>query len=277
MLLALLAAGYGGGLLAGLLGIGGGVLFVAVLPMVLQYVGVEQQVLVGATIANSLFGTFFSALASVWGHLKRGSLLKIWMLYLVVPTGISALIGIHLVVRQAWYSPQLFTQLVIGLLSLLLIRMIVTLFSDAKKVDGKAAVEVPPTPGLLIPLGVFAGIVSTTSGLGGGIITVPLLRWRSQLTAQRVSLLSSVGIMTTSFVALIDNVSAPSRMLAGLSLPYTGLIIWPIVLPLTIGVMIAAPLGVKLASGLSGRQMGILYLIFVTLVLARKVAELSGM
>lgn len=59
----LILAGLGGGFLAGFLGIGGGIIYILVLPTVLLHVGVPESELAQYVIANSIFGTTVAAFA----------------------------------------------------------------------------------------------------------------------------------------------------------------------------------------------------------------------
>ena len=70
--LLLFIMGLAGGFLAGLIGIGGGVMYILVLPYLLLNMGFPQEEIVQYTIANSLFGTTFAALSGNLALLKKG-------------------------------------------------------------------------------------------------------------------------------------------------------------------------------------------------------------
>lgn len=63
-------AGLAGGFIAGLLGIGGGMVFIIVLPFALLERSVPESEMVPYTIAHSLFGIFFASLSGNAAHVQ---------------------------------------------------------------------------------------------------------------------------------------------------------------------------------------------------------------
>ena len=72
---ALLCLGACTGFLAGLLGIGGGMVLTPFMTMLLVYVGVPDTAIVHTAIATSLATIMFTSLSSVRAHHKRGAVL----------------------------------------------------------------------------------------------------------------------------------------------------------------------------------------------------------
>ena len=66
----LVLAGFAGGVLAGLLGIGGGIIYVVILPYALRDVGVSTEYLAPLTIANSIFGVLFASFATNYLNIR---------------------------------------------------------------------------------------------------------------------------------------------------------------------------------------------------------------
>lgn len=90
---ALLCLGACTGFLAGLLGIGGGMVLTPFMTMLLVYVGVPDTAIVHTAIATSLATIMFTSLSSVRAHHKRGAVL--WNVVAAMAPGIlvGALLG----------------------------------------------------------------------------------------------------------------------------------------------------------------------------------------
>jgi len=73
LILMLLAIGLAGGFLAGLLGIGGGMVLVPCLVLVLGRQGVAGDVAIKMAIATAMATILFTSLSSVWAHHRRGA------------------------------------------------------------------------------------------------------------------------------------------------------------------------------------------------------------
>ena len=81
------------------------------------------------------------------------------------------------------------------------------------------------------------------SGLGGVIVMVPLFQWLFQLDFKQSSRLSLSVIPLLAIFPLVQYLSTQSA----LNLPHTGFIAWSILLPTLIGVLIFAPIGIKVS------------------------------
>src|SRR5690606_29666369 len=91
--LAVAAAGVAGGLIAGLLGVGGGIVIVPVLFTVLEAVGTDPDVAIKVAVATSLATIMLTSLSSARSHHSRGAvdytLLRQW----AAPVVIGVIIG----------------------------------------------------------------------------------------------------------------------------------------------------------------------------------------
>lgn len=97
----------------------------------------------------------------------------------------------------------------------------------------------PPAPEILglIALGLFAGAIAATLGVGGGIIFVPVLASAfgfAQLDAQGTSL---AIIVPTAIVGMLTHARA-------------GRVVWPVVFVVAAGGVVAALGGAKLAQSM---------------------------
>ena len=74
LVIAVLAAGAVGGLLAGLLGVGGGIVIVPVLEIALGFAGVDPSVRMHIAVATSLATIIPTSIASARAHHRRDSI-----------------------------------------------------------------------------------------------------------------------------------------------------------------------------------------------------------
>lgn len=266
-------AGLAGGLLAGLLGIGGGIIFLLVLPEALQRLGVAPVDMPATQVANALLATLFSALAACYQHLRSGTAGRADVAWVGLPAGAVALASMALIVQHPAFSEHVFSVVLLVILSLLLARTIYTL-QPHPSASAQTIPDDAPTPtAKLAATGALAGLISSLTGLGGGILVVPALREWARYPVRRASFVSSGTIVISSLAALVFSLQAQPRHPLAESL---GLIIPTVALPLGVGVVVAAPIGVRWAQGISPRRLTILYAVLVALVLARRIWMLVG-
>lgn len=164
---ALLLAAFGavGGVMAGLLGIGGGVILVPALIFYFQARGVPPEISTQLSIGTSLAAILFTGSASAWAHHKKGNVdwgaVRGMSLFIVIGTQIGALLAgmLHgLVLRRLF-----------GIFEFVIAaRMLVAAMPRS---GGRRA---SPAPAYALG-GLVIGVVSSLFGIGGGTLTVPLL------------------------------------------------------------------------------------------------------
>jgi len=122
--------------------------------------------------------------------------------------------------------------------------------------------------------GLASGTVSALSGLGGGIIIIPILNSVFKMDIKKANSISLGAIGITSLTLTL------SSMLETPQQPFdfynVGYVIFPVVLALSLGVIIASPFGVKAGSLLSSRVISYLFSFFLGLVILRKIIELAA-
>ncbi len=248
------------GLLAGLLGVGGGLVIVAALAWLLPLQGVPADQVMHVALATSLASILLTGLSSARAHARRGSVLwpSVWTLVPGLMLGgvggavlASTLAGDTLRWCVAGFCLLAGSQLAFGTPRAARAR------SDAPRSVGLAAA------------GLGIGGLSAVVGIGGGSMTVPLLVWLGVPPVRAVGTSSACGVA----IAL-----ASASSYAGLSPPASGLnsSIGYVYLPAALGIALAsvlvAPLGTRLAHRLSGAALkrvfaGFLYLVGVSLLL----------
>lgn len=190
LLLATAAVGAVAGLLAGLLGVGGGLVIVPALVWVYARQGFPESLLMQAALATSLASILFTGLSAVRAHHARGAVR--WDLVgMLAPTlMLGAFAGSHVAHRM---TSDLLMMLfgtfaaVIGLQMLL----------------GRAAPQdtgLPAAPArqvgkaVHLAVGLLIGVASAFFGIGGGSLTVPYLSAVGVRMQQAVATSSACGI-----------------------------------------------------------------------------------
>ncbi len=231
----LLATGALAGLLAGLLGLGGGTLLVPALTFLLSWRGLEPSIVVHAAIATSMAYIVLSSVSSVIAHHEKGAVR--WELVAAFSPGIF--IGALLA------SAGVFSSIKAGWLSLL--------FAGFVGISGiQMLVGHKPTPSRTMPnqigtgaVGAGIGFMSGLVGIGGGIFSVPFMTWRNIPLRQAVGTSAALGFPIALFNTLgyvwsgMQERQLPEHML--------GFVYWPALLALATFGIVLAPVGAKLA------------------------------
>jgi uncharacterized protein len=116
--------------------------------------------------------------------------------------------------------------------------------------------------------GIFTGIFSALSGLGGGVITVPVL---SDIHKLRIKKTTSISLGVMPLLAIFNILAYTMKESSSVVQVAFGYIKPDITIPLVAGVIIFAPIGVKLASVLSDTIIRVIFIIIVGLVIFRMI------
>lgn len=181
--LAFLATGAVAGLLAGLLGIGGGMIIVPALVFLLPTFGVETEVLTQVAVGSSLACISVISINSAWAHHGRDGVL--WPVFLRMVPGLvlGALAGAAL----AHVLPSLVLQRIVGVAAL---TVAVRLLADIRPAPHR---DLPGALGLGTAGGAIGGM-SSLIGIGGGSFTVPYLVWCNVPVARAVGTAAACGM-----------------------------------------------------------------------------------
>jgi uncharacterized membrane protein YfcA len=171
------------GFLAGLLGIGGGMVMVPFLTMMLGDRGVSPDLAVKMAIATSMGTIIFTSISSVRAHHKKGAVR--WELVKGLAPGIVlgsflASMGAFAALKGAYLA--LFFALFVGFSA-------TQMFLDKKPEPNR---QVPGTGGLLGAGGVI-GFLSGMVGAGGGFVSVPFMTWCNVAIHNAVATSSALG------------------------------------------------------------------------------------
>ena len=223
------------GFLAGLLGVGGGLVIVPVLILVFQASHFAPDIIVHMAIATSLATIVFTSLSSIYAHHFHHQAIR-WDVVKHLAPGIvvGALLGAVIAdmisasgLRRFFGFFELFVALQMGL--------------NLRPYAGR---QLPGKPGQFIA-GTVIGSISAIVGIGGGTLTVPFLVWCNVRMQNAVATSSACGLP-------IAIAGAAGFMLTGLNevdLPAwsTGYVYWPAWLMIVVSSILFAPLGAKVA------------------------------
>lgn len=266
--LILLAAGGVGGFLAGLLGIGGGIIYVVILAQIIGNFGIPIQNQVPFIIANSMFAIFFAGLSGSIKQYANNNFYPKEILISAIPASLTCIAVSYLITLGSWYSKSTFNIIFVVLMSLLAIKILIyrAVDSDEKKED--------PSRKKFALVGASGGLLAGLSGVGGGVVMVPFLTNFMNIRIKKATGVSLGVIVVMSFLTSIYNLILMSPP-AEIQLQYSvGYILFPVVIPLSIGSLLFSPLGVIASRRIRSDYIRLLFVSFIAIVVTRMVYSL---
>jgi uncharacterized membrane protein YfcA len=232
--LTLMAIGALAGLLAGLFGVGGGLVVVPALAFWLPSKGLPASEVLHIAVATSLAAICVTAMASAWAHLRRGAVdLRTlgWLAPgLLLGSGGGALLIAHvprtpLTVFVAGFCAHAAWQI---------LRPARVQPTQPSRVSAQA----------LLPAGLGIGAVSAAVGIGGGSLTVPFLH-RAGVELRRAIATSAAAGLPIALAGTLGYLYAPS--VPGMSAWSVGLVDFKLALAIGSLSVLTAPIGAMLA------------------------------
>ena len=165
MVLGLLGLGCVGGFIAGLLGVGGGLVFVPGLFFLFQSLGYDHPDLMHLAIGTSLALIVPTGVSSALGHYRKGNV----VFPLALKIGGGVVVGTSIGTYVAGFIAGSVLQLIFGVALLFLS---VLFLYDLSKLS--RFTSLPPWPVFSV-CGSMNGFFSALVGIGGGILNVPLM------------------------------------------------------------------------------------------------------
>ena len=254
---AMLATGAVAGVLAGLFGIGGGIVIVPVLETALGFLGVDPAIRMHVAVGTSLATIIPTSISSARAHYKRNSvdveIVKRWAIFVLV----GALLG-------AWIASLVHSRiLALVFASLAFLVALKMLFVPG---SGNLTEEVPRGP--LVPVIPTAiGCFSSMMGIGGGTFSVMTLTLFNEPIHRAVGTAALFGLVI-SVPGMLGFVIAgwgDPRVPLG-NLGYVSLIGFACIAPATV---LAAPLGAKIAHAFSAKRLNMLFGVFLVIASLR--------
>lgn len=256
-LLIALPVGAAAGVLAGLFGIGGGLILVTALIWLLPGLGVPGVHLMHVALASSLGAIVLTAASSARSHYRRGAILwpSLWRL---AP---GMVLGGVLGAQIAGYLSGAHLQWGVILFCLIAAWEMWRPKTTGTDADPGAV----PRQWQLMPGGLIIGVVSALVGIGGGSMTVPLLVHFGAKPVRAVGTSAACGL-PIAFAAVAGFVWHQSQPTAPLPPDMIGYVHWPLALVLGTTSIAFAPLGARLAHALPGSTLRRAFAVLLILV-----------
>ncbi|EJN6827600.1 hypothetical protein ATY35_04645 [Vibrio cidicii] len=164
LLMLLLALGAFVGVMAGLLGIGGGLIVVPALLYLLPWAGISTELSMHMALATSLASIIVTSGSSALNHLKLGNVDMFVVKWLMPGVVVGGFIGANI----AEWIPTQYLPKVFGVIVLFLA---LQMFRSIRVTSQKTM----PGSFLTMVYGSGIGVVSSLAGIGGGSLSVPFL------------------------------------------------------------------------------------------------------
>lgn len=222
------------GLLAGLLGVGGGLVVIPALLWLFPGQGVDGEILVHLAVGTSLATIVVTSLSSTLAH--HGHRAVQWPLFIDLLPGLAV---------GGWVGGQLaglvdgrWLQRIVALFVLLVAAQVLAGFRPAahRQLPGKAVRAL---------VGLAIGVVSGMAGVAGGTLIVPWLLWHQVPMRSAVGTSAACGIPIVVAATLAFLAAGWGR--AGLPAYSSGYLYWPAAAGIAAASLLSAPLGARLA------------------------------
>lgn len=247
----LLITGVIGGLIAGLFGVGGGIVIVPILFWIFTSLSFPNEILMHMAIGSSLATIIPTSISSARAHYHRGSIeidiIKKWAPGIFLGAIIGGLSGKYFSVNELKY-------LFASIAFLVALNMF---FKEPLRLGN----NFPKSRLLNIIMSSLIGLVSSLMGVGAGTLGVPALVALSVPIHKAIGTAAALGLFIAVPATLglaFSGFNIPNR--PPMSIGYVNLIAFFIMFPLTV---FFAPVGVKLAHRINQRALKSIFGIFL--------------
>ncbi|MDO6426400.1 sulfite exporter TauE/SafE family protein [Thalassotalea sp. 1_MG-2023] len=246
------------GFLAGLLGIGGGLVIVPALVYLLPLLGVNAELVMPIAIATSLASIVFTSASASFAHHKNSNIPWPLAKQLMIMIALGAISG-------AYVADSLSTEVLTYIFATAVIILASYMLFSIKVQKSK------PLPGdhIIRVMGFGTGCISSMMGIAGGAILVPLLSYYSVSIRHAIGTATVCGLVVALF-------GAAGFIITGLDQPNLpqwslGYIFLPALLGIVLTSSLFAPYGVRMAGKLPVRYLQRMFAGFLILVAIRMI------
>ncbi|MEX0685049.1 MAG: sulfite exporter TauE/SafE family protein [Balneolales bacterium] len=271
LIIILVLFGLVAGILAGMLGIGGGIIFAPVLFYMFEDQGLQDPEL--WAIGSSLFCTMSSSLSGTLKHMQMKNIYFNESIKVAVFGVFGTIVG-----KAIATSPYFSQQIYIILFSLLMIYTGINFllkalnweFSVQYREDSES-IQWPQG----LKIGAGGGIVASLAGVGGGIVLVPMMNLYYKLSFPKTVSISEYAIILISFSgALQMALEAPET--GGISSYTLGYVDFGTSFAMVIGAIFGANLGAWLHNRVNLSYLQILFACLIFFVAAMMIYDTFG-
>ncbi|MBN1639555.1 MAG: sulfite exporter TauE/SafE family protein [Ignavibacteriales bacterium] len=254
----LVVIGIFAGISSGMFGVGGGVIFVPAIYFYLGYHNVPEYIIPLISIATSLFAGSLSSLSSSVNHFIIKNIDFKKALLLASGSVVTAVLTPFFVIN---IEPSLLKYFLIMIIALVAVKMFFER-NNKKELSDKKLNDL-----FLIVFGLFVGIISSFSGLGGGVIFVPILYYFYQIDIKKaVGTSSAVVFFTMLSSAITFSLIKEGN---GIGLDQIGYVNFFIGILLGGGAIIGATLGVRIVKKIKNIMLKKIFAIFLIIVIIK--------
>ena len=262
LLAILLVIGAATGVIAGLLGVGGGIVLVPAFFYTFTALGFGGGHLMQVCIGTSAATIVVTSARSVLLHNRKRAVdwqvLRDWAPFLVL----GAVMGV--VVASVLHTTAL--QAVFGVLAGL-----AGLYMAFGHADWRLGSQMPGNPLRAVQATILA-LFSTLMGIGGGTFGVPLMSLYAMPIHRAVATASGFGILisapSVAGFLFLDVADAPPFSIGAVNLPA-----FAVIIPMT---LLTTPLGVRLAHAMDPKPLKRAFALFITLVALNMLRKVAG-
>jgi len=232
-LIAYVLLGIAAGIMAGLLGVGGGLIIVPVLVSLFTWQGFDPSHIVHLAIGTSLATIVATSISSAYAHHQHKAVL--WPVFVRLAPGIvvGAVIGAII----ADFMPAQTLRCFFAIFELLV---------AAQMLLGAKPAAHRQLPGLIgiTSTGGFIGSLSSIVGIGGGTLSVPFLLWCNIDIRKAIATSAACGLPIALSGAMSYAVTGWNE--SALPAGSTGYLFWPALVGIAVMSILFAPVGAKL-------------------------------
>jgi uncharacterized membrane protein YfcA len=249
------------GVLAGLLGIGGGLVIVPMLVFCFSLQQIPHELTMHLALGTSMASIIFTSVSSFRAHHKRGAVHWIVVRRIVLGIFLGTFLGSCLAARMS-------TDFLKGLFVVFLYYVATQMLMNRK-----------PEPSRQLPgrLGMFGvgnviGSFSSLVGIGGGTLSVPFMTWCNIPVHEAIGTSAAIGFP----IAIAGTLGYIYNGLHAADLPAyaVGYVYLPALAGLIVTSVLTAPLGVRLAHSLPVARLKRIFAILLLIVATRMLVSL---
>lgn len=251
-----LSVGAIAGLLAGLLGVGGGLVIVPALTLIFTALHFPEGYILHLALGTSLATIIFTSLSSVRAHHAHHAVN--WLVVRTISPGIvvGTLLGTVLASQLSSFFLKIF---LICFLFFAGTQMLLNFRPAATR-------QLPGLGGMFLA-GNIIGVVSSFVGIGGGTLSVPFMSWCNVRLHEAIGTSSAIGfpIAISGAVGYAMNGMAVAELPSG----SVGFVYVPALIGIAVASMLTAPVGARWAHRLPVQRLKKVFALFLFLVAAR--------
>ena len=247
------------GIIAGLFGVGGGIILVPSIVFTLEFLDYNQNITMHIAVATSLALIIPTAISSSWGHYKKRVVDFLIIKRLFIALVIGSIFG-------AIYAQRISGDGLRLLFGVIAIFSSINMMRKHQFILGK---EMPKSYSLNAMIGSVIGAFSAMVGIGGGALSIPLMntfsigQHKATGTASAIGLIIAIPSTAVYLFSDINDLVFPEWTVGMVYLP-----VFVVFVPLTI---LGAQIGVALAHRINGLILRRIFSIFLLIMALRMI------